>query len=196
MKKISMLKIVHCACVLCCNFTPFAVPFSTIWNQVNNVIHNGMWIASLFSEFLTKPHLLCHCPQLPTLQLKASSARATLQSRFADNASRARVVSIILLGFSTTACIFCTTACISAACISSLHAFRHQASCSCMIAILHACFLASATRMLTCFFTEASHLWRFIQVGDRGMWQRRCGFVKNSENKEAIHMPLWITLLT
>ena len=33
-------------------------------------------------------------------------------------------------------------------------------------------------------------------VGSCGQWQRRCGFVKNSENKEAIHMPLWITLLT
>ena len=44
-----------------------------------------------------------------------------MQSHPANYESRAHVVSIILLCFSTTACIFCTTVCISATILHLLH---------------------------------------------------------------------------
>ena len=77
------------------------------------------------------------------LQLAHSIDRqATLQSRPADNAC----VSIILLGFSTTAYIFCQLVfqlqCTRISCISSLLAFIHLLP-ACMHARLLSCMVVS-----------------------------------------------------
>ena len=93
------------------------------------------------------------------------------------------------LSFSTTACIFRTTACISAtriSCISSLHAFRHL-----LPAWFHGNYCSCMYLLPVCFLATASWLYAFMLLLRHHTFGALFYLVVNSTHLKTVRSSLW-----